>query len=146
MSVVENLNKVLADTYALRLKTQNYHWNVEGERFKSLHELFEEQYDALAAAVDEIAEHIRQLGVKAPGSLSAFNELKSISDADDNLDANGMVHSLMESHEAVAKTVEAARAAAEDAGDEVVNDFMIGRLTEHRKAAWFLRSSLKQAA
>ncbi len=142
MTVTEHLKRILADTYALQLKTQNYHWNVQGAHFKQLHELFESQYDELAEAVDEVAEHIRQLGIKAPGSFRAFEELKSISDADDNLDEQGMVQSLLDSHEAFLEALEAGRAAAESADDEVVNDFLIGRLTAHRKLAWFLKSSL----
>ena len=146
MSVVEQLKHVLADTYALQLKTQNYHWNVEGRHFSQLHALFEEQYDEISEAVDEIAEHIRQLGEKVPASFTAFNNLKSLPDANDQLDEEGMLQSLLDSHVAMDAIVEKARSIAEEADDEVVNDFLITRLAAHRKHAWFLRSSIKKSA
>lgn len=145
-TLTDELKKVLANTYSLAIKTQNYHWNVEGPRFRELHLLFEEQYNEMTPAIDEAAEHIRQLGVKAPGSYSAFAELTTIAEANDNLDADGMVQSLLESNEAMVEILSKAHKAAEAEGDEVAIDFLIGRMTAHRKAAWFLRSSLKAAA
>lgn len=140
--VIEGLKKALADTYALALKTQNYHWNVEGEQFSQLHALFEAQYTELAAAIDDIAERIRALGEKSPGSFAAFSKLKSISDADAELDAVGMVKDLYVSNQQVVATVKAAFEKADKAGDEGTADLYVGRMRAHEKAAWMLKSTL----
>lgn len=140
--VTDALKKVLADSYALALKTQNYHWNVEGRHFAALHAMFEAQYSALAVAVDEIAERIRALGEKSPGSFSEFSKLTIIKEAKSSLDENAMVKDLYESHQLIAATVKKALAAAQKAADEVSADILIGRLTEHDKTAWMLKSSL----
>ncbi len=141
-AVTTALKHVLADTYALALKTQNYHWNVEGRHFPSLHPMFEAQYDALFEAVDEIAERIRALGEKAPGSFSEFAKLSTLAAPKSTQSENAMVADLAAGHGHVASTVTAAMKAAQKAGDEATADLMIGRLAAHDKTAWMLRSSL----
>lgn len=141
--VVEALKNVLADNYALYLKTQNYHWNVEGANFKNLHLLFEEQYIDIATAVDTVAELIRGLGEKAPGTFSAYMKNTIIKDGNENSSADQMVKELTEDQITIQNTLKTALEAAQKAGDEVVAGFMIERLTVHRKAAWMLKSSLK---
>ena len=140
--VVEALKKVLADNYALYLKTQNYHWNVEGANFRGLHLLFEEQYTDLTAAIDTVAELIRGLGEKAPGTFDAYARAASIKPGDEYAPAEQMVADLREDQAAIQKTLQAALEAAQAAGDEVVAGFMIERLTVHRKVAWMLKSSI----
>lgn len=141
-SVVDALKNVLADNYALYLKTQNYHWNVEGPYFKNLHLLFEEQYTDLTMAVDTVAELIRGLGEKAPGTFDAYTKNTSIKPGNENATAEQMVKELSADQGAIQKTLQAALEAAQKAGDEVVAGFMIERLTVHRKAAWMLKSSI----
>ncbi len=138
----ECLKQVLADTYTLYLKTQNYHWNVTGPQFHSLHVMFEEQYTDYAMAVDEIAERIRAIGHKAPGSYAAYTKMTNISEADESLDGKGMVKDLHASQQALIKSLNAARAAAEEEGDEVSVDLTIQRLTTHEKFAWMLSASV----
>ncbi|MBZ6379543.1 DNA starvation/stationary phase protection protein [Pacificimonas flava] len=139
--VGKELGKVLADSYTLYLKTHNFHWNVRGPHFHALHNLFEEQYTELAAAVDEIAERIRALGVDAPGSYRQFADLNSIDEAPDTPpEALAMAEQLAHDHEAVAKTCRATLGIAEEAEDEVSVDMMVERMTVHDKAAWMLRS------
>ncbi len=140
--VVDALKDVLADNYALYLKTQSYHWNVEGANFRGLHLLFEEQYTDLAMATDTTAELIRGLGEKAPGTFEAYARATSIKPGDENTHAEQMVAELREDQSAIQKTLQAALEAAQAAGDEVVAGFIIERLTVHRKAAWMLKSSL----
>jgi len=140
--VTEGLKRVLADTYTLYLKTQNYHWNVEGRHFRSLHLMFEEQYTELAAANDEIAERIRALGEKAPGSYAEFVKLATIKEGNSELDENQMVKDLYQSHQTIVATLKKALAAAQKADDEPTADILIGRLAIHEKTAWMLRSSL----
>lgn len=141
-SVVEALKNVLADNYALYLKTQNYHWNVEGPNFRGLHLLFEEQYTDLTTAIDAVAELIRGLGEKAPGTFSAYVRATSIKPGDEDASAEQMVAELGEDQAAIQKTLQAALDAAQAIGDEVVAGFVIERLTAHRKAAWMLKSSI----
>lgn len=140
--VVDGLKKVLADSYALYTKTQNYHWNVTGPHFKSLHELFEEHYTDLFEAIDELAELIRGLGEKAPGSWKAFEELRTITDGDENADASTMVKDLAKDQEAIKQAILSALEAAQDAEDEVVIGALVDRLTVHSKNKWMLDSSL----
>ena len=139
--VINSIKKVLIDNYALYLKTQNYHWNVEGENFSSLHLLFEGQYTDLAAAVDTIAELIRGLGEKVP-AITEIYKTSVIKPAGDNLSATKMVKELANDQELIQTSLQKSLEIAQKAGDEVVADFLIQRLTTHRKAAWFLRSSL----
>ena len=136
------LAKLLADSYSLYLKTHNYHWNVEGPMFNTLHLMFEEHYTELAPAVDEIAERIRALGVKAPGSYSAFGKLTSIEEATGDESAEEMIRQLVIGQETVARTARGAFPAAENAGDEPTADLLTQRMQIHEKNAWMLRSML----
>lgn len=140
--VTESLKKVLADSYALMLKTHYYHWNVEGENFNGLHALFETQYTELFAAVDEIAERLRALGEKAPGTFAQFGKLKSINDGDGELDAAGMVKDLYKSQQQLLASIREAFAKADKAGDQVTIDLCNQRSAVHEKASWMLKSSL----
>ncbi len=140
--VTENLKKTLADTYSLLTKTQNYHWNVEGANFSSLHTLFEGQYTELFAAVDVIAERIRALGEKAPGSASEFKKWSSMSEGSSSFSSDRMLQDLHDSNMIVLATIKKALAAAEKAGDASTADLMTQRISAHEKAAWMLRSSL----
>ena len=140
--IASGLSKLLADSYSLYLKTHNYHWNVEGPMFNTLHLMFEEHYTELAPAVDEIAERIRALGVKAPGSYAAFGELASIDEATGSEDAEEMIRALVIGQEAVVRTARAAFPAAERANDEPTADLLTQRMQIHEKNAWMLRSML----
>ena len=143
VAVSEHLSKLLADTYSLYLKTHSFHWNVIGPHFRSLHTMFEEQYNELWTAADEVAERIRTLDVYAPGSYSQFAKLTSIKEETGVPDWKNMIEQLVEGHEAAAATArEAIRVAADD-GDEGTADLITGRLKEHEKTAWMLRSMLK---
>lgn len=141
--IAEGLAGVLADSYTLYLKTHNYHWNVEGPRFHGLHQMFEEQYTELAAAVDTIAERIRALGHPAPGSFAEFSRLNAIQEAEGVPSAEDMVRHLAEDHVAVAKRIHPVLSSAQEAGDEVTVGLLADRLGVHEKTAWMLRSSLK---
>lgn len=140
--VVEALKTVLADNYALYLKTQNYHWNVEGPQFSSLHTMFEAQYTDLATAIDTVAELIRALGEKAPGTFDAYAKVTSIEPGNENASATEMVKELANDNATIQKTLQSALEVAQKAGDEVAADYTIERLTVHRKAHWMLKSSL----
>jgi len=140
--IAAGLSRLLADSYTLYLKTHNYHWNVEGPMFTTLHQMFEEQYTELAAAVDEIAERIRTLGVNAPGSYTAFADLSSIKEASGDESAEDMIRELVLGQEAVARTAREAFPAADEAGDEPTADLLTQRMQTHEKTAWMLRSML----
>ncbi len=143
--VAEALKLVLADTYTLYLKTHYYHWNVTGPRFTTLHNVFEEHYNELWLAVDDIAERIRTLGVYAPGSYKSFAKLSSVlEDGDDVPSANDMVANLTKGHETVAHTIRDALKRAEEAEDEGTADLLVGRLRVHEKTSWMLRSMLEE--
>lgn len=137
------LSHLLADSYMLYLKTHNYHWNVTGELFHPLHEQFEQQYTDLAEAVDEIAERVRALGHKSPGSFKEFAELTSIKEDTEKPPALEMVRRLAVSHEQVIRTAREALKPAYDADDEATIDLITRRLNVHSKAAWMLRSHLE---
>jgi len=141
--IAEALSRLLADTYALYLKTHSFHWNVEGPMFNTLHLMFMEQYTELWNALDEIAERIRALGFPAPGSYKAFAKLSSIEDTDGVPEAMAMVRELVKGHEAVVRTARAAFGPAEKSGDESTADLLTQRLQIHEKTAWMLRSLLK---
>jgi len=141
--VADALSHLLADTYGLYLKTHNFHWNVEGPMFNTLHLMFMTQYTELWTALDEIAERIRALGYPAPGSYKAFAQLSSIEDAEGVPEALEMVRQLVKGHEAVARTARSAFGPAEKAGDESSADLLTQRLQIHEKTAWMLRSLLK---
>lgn len=138
--VAEGLGHVLADTYTLYLKTHNFHWNVEGPMFNSLHLMFETQYTALALAVDELAERIRALGVYAPGSYTDFAKLSKVKEAKGVPAATEMVDQLANDNITVSKTIHKVVKRAEEAGDTVTADMLTARQTEHEKTAWMLRS------
>ncbi len=139
-AIVSGLSVLLADTYTLYLKTHNYHWNVTGPMFQTLHTLFETQYMELAVAVDDIAERIRALGEFAPGSYKEFAKLTSIKEADGIPSADQMIRDLVEGQEAIAKTARSIVPVADDAADEVSLDLLTQRMTVHEKTAWMLRS------
>jgi starvation-inducible DNA-binding protein len=141
--IVAGLSKVLADTYTLYLKTHNFHWNVEGPMFNTLHLMFMEQYTELWTALDAVAERIRSLGFPAPGTYAEFARLTSIEESEGVPEAMAMVRLLVEGHEAVARTARAAFPAAEKGGDESTADLLTQRLQVHEKTAWMLRSLLK---
>jgi starvation-inducible DNA-binding protein len=141
-SIADGLSKLLADSYTLYLKTHNYHWNVTGPLFNTLHTMFETQYTELATAVDEIAERIRALGVKAPGSYREFAALASIDEAEGGESAEAMIRSLVVGQETVVRTAREAFAAAERANDEPTADLLTQRMQIHEKNAWMLRSML----
>lgn len=141
--ITDELSKVLADSYMLYLKTHNYHWNVTGELFHSLHEQFEEQYTELADAIDEIAERIRALGYRAPGTFKEFNELTSIKEEQEEPEALEMVRKLATANEQVLRTAREALKPANDAEDEATVDLLTQRLHIHSKTAWMLRSHLE---
>lgn len=140
--IASGLSKLLADSYTLYLKTHNYHWNVEGPQFNTLHLMFEGHYTELATAVDEIAERIRALGVKAPGSYSEFNAITSIEEATGEESAEEMIRQLVIGQETVARTAREASEAAADASDEPTADLLTQRMQIHEKNAWMLRSML----
>ncbi|MCG3114604.1 MAG: DNA starvation/stationary phase protection protein [Candidatus Manganitrophus sp. SA1] len=144
VKMAEGLSKMLADTYTLYLKTHNFHWNVTGPMFQTLHLLFETQYNELALAVDLIAERIRALGFPAPGKYSEFAKLGSIKETPGVPKAEEMIRLLVEGQEAVVRTARAAFPAAEKAGDEATADLLTQRMQAHEKAAWMLRSHLEK--
>ncbi len=140
--IADGLSQLLADSYTLYLKTHNYHWNVEGPLFNTLHLMFEQHYTELATAVDEIAERIRALGVKAPGSYAAYSKLTSVAEGTGTESAEDMIRELVRGQETVARTARAAFAAAEAASDEPTADLLTQRMQIHEKNAWMLRSML----
>ncbi len=137
------LSKLLATSYTLYLKTHNYHWNVTGPMFSSLHTMFEVQYTELALAVDEIAERIRALGAYAPGSYSAFNELSTVKEETGHPAAMDMVQNLAADQLAVADAARAVIAAGEKENDQASVDLGVRRIDVHEKSAWMLRSHLE---
>ncbi|MBM3643176.1 MAG: DNA starvation/stationary phase protection protein [Alphaproteobacteria bacterium] len=138
----DQLSAVLANHSALALKTQNYHWNVSGPHFQGLHALFGAQYDALALAIDEIAERIRTLGHTAPGGLAAFAKLATVKDASGREDWKAMLAALASDNDALVRQARQARDKVEAAGDAETGDLLIGRMEALGKAAWMLRSHL----
>ncbi len=141
--VANHLSKLLADTYSLYLKTHSFHWNITGPQFNSLHTMFETQYNELWLAADEVAERIRTLDVFAPGSYSQFGKLTSIKEETGVPDWKDMVGQLVEGHEIAAATSRDTIKAADAAGDEGTADMVTGRLKQHEKTAWMLRSLLR---
>ena len=140
--IVEALELSLASSYALMLKTQNYHWNVVGPSFKALHELFQVQYEDLFIAIDDLAERIRILGPKVDGSFENFSKLNAGKKANPNLDAKAMVEDLIADNEAVVKTLKEGVKIAQGVEDEATVDMFISRTQIHEKAIWMLRSSI----
>jgi starvation-inducible DNA-binding protein len=138
----EGLSRLLADTYTLYLKTHNYHWNVTGPMFQTLHLMFETHYNELALAVDLIAERIRALGHSAPASYRAFSKLSTIKEEEGVPAATAMIRNLVKGHEAVAKTARQVFQVADAANDQPTADLLTQRLQIHEKTAWMLRSLL----
>lgn len=142
--IAGGLSKLLADSYTLYLTTHNFHWNVTGPMFNTLHLMFEGQYNELALAVDLIAERIRALGFPAPGSYKQFQKLTSIAEPDGVPGAEEMIGLLVKGQEAVAKTARSVVAIAEKASDEPTLDLLTQRMQLHEKNAWMLRSLLEK--
>jgi starvation-inducible DNA-binding protein len=142
-AVAEGLAKLLADSYTLYLKTHNFHWNVTGPMFNTLHVMFEQQYTELALAVDLVAERIRALGHPAPGSYVQFARLSSVKEETGVPHAEDMIRQLVEGQEAVARTARQVFPVAERAADQVTMDLVTQRLQVHEKNAWMLRSLLE---
>ncbi len=141
--IADELTHFLADTYTLYLKTQNFHWNVKGPNFYSLHKMFETQYQELAAAIDELAEQIRALGSYTPASFSQFTNLSSLKEATSAISAENMIQELLKDHETMVSHAGIIITKAQKAHDESTADILIQRQKAHEKTAWMLKSSLK---
>ncbi|MEL6501638.1 MAG: Dps family protein [Cyanobacteria bacterium J06623_1] len=141
--IADGLSRLLADTYTLYLKTHNFHWNVTGSMFNTLHSMFEEQYNELALAVDLIAERIRALGFPAPATYSKYAELTSITETLDIPNANEMILQLFNGQETIVRTARSIFAVVDQANDEPTSDILTQRMQIHEKNAWMLRSLLE---
>ncbi len=141
--IIEGLSDFLADTYALYLKSQNFHWNLKGPEFFSLHLLFEKHYEELAEAVDEIAERIQSIGGHVDATFSAFHKRTTIPEPKKKVSARHMLKELTEGHEAISKKGRPLIPRFQDLKDEASADLLIKRLGIHEKAAWMLRSHLE---
>jgi starvation-inducible DNA-binding protein len=143
-AIAQGLSRLLADTFTLYLTTHNFHWNVKGPLFNSLHTMFMEQYTELWNAIDPVAERIRSLGYPAPGAFSQFGKLTSLPDAPEQPpEAMEMVRILVKGHEGVARTARELFPLADSANDEPTADLLTQRLTVHEQTAWMLRSILE---
>ncbi len=142
-NVIQALSGLLADSYTLYLKTHNYHWNVTGPMFTTLHTLFETEYTDLALAVDEIAERIRSLGARAPGSFAEFAKLAAVKEATGSPTAIEMIEDLVADQAAVVGSAKRVVEAAEATGDQASADLGTRRIDVHEKNAWMLRSHLE---
>jgi len=145
-AIAQGLSRLLADSYTLYLKTHNFHWNVTGPLFNTLHLMFEAQYTELATAVDEIAERIRALGHPAPGSYAAYSKLSSIKEAEGVPAAEEMIRQLVAGQETVVRTAREIFPIVDKAHDEPTADLLTRRMQIHEKNAWMLRSMLEKAA
>ena len=141
--IAKGLSHLLADTYTLYLTTHNFHWNVTGPMFNSLHTMFETQYNELALAVDLIAERIRALGVHAPGTYREFAELSTLKEPKGSLSAEEMIRHLVAGQETVVKTARGILPLVDKASDEPTADLLTQRMQVHEKTAWMLRSLLE---
>ena len=141
-AIAKGLCRLLADEYTLYLKTHNFHWNVTGPMFTTLHQMFEEHYTEAATAVDEIAERIRTLGERAPGSYKEFDELSTVREETTQVDAQEMIRQLVRDHETVTKVAREVFKRAEEVHDEPSADLLTQRMQLHEKTAWMLRSLL----
>ena len=142
--LADGLSHVLADTYTLYLKTHNFHWNVTGPMFQTLHLMFMTQYNEIWMAVDTVAERIRALGYPAPGSYKEFAALTSIKDSSGTINAKEMIKQLVAGQEAVTRTARELLPVAEAAGDQPTVDLLSARMEVHEKNAWMLRSLLEE--
>jgi starvation-inducible DNA-binding protein len=141
--IAKGLSHLLADTYTLYLKTHNYHWNVTGPMFQTLHVMFEGQYNELALAVDSIAERIRALGVKAPATYGEFMKLSSVKETTGDLSAQQMIAELVLGQESVVRTARSIFPIVDECNDEPTADLLTQRMHSHEKTAWMLRSMLE---
>jgi len=141
--IAEGLSRLLADSYTLYLTTHNFHWNVTGPMFNTLHLMFETQYNELALAVDQIAERIRALGFPAPGTYKAFQKLSSLAEPEGVPSAEEMIRQLVLGQEAVIRTARSVAPLADKANDEPTLDLLTQRMQVHEKTAWMLRSLLE---
>jgi starvation-inducible DNA-binding protein len=141
-AITAGLSRLLADTYTLYLKTHNYHWNVTGPQFNTLHTMFETQYTELALAVDEIAERLRALGAWAPGTYTEFARLSTVKEADGIPSAEAMVADLAADQATIVRTARSVFPLAEDASDEPTADLLTQRMQVHEKTAWMLRAMI----
>lgn len=139
-AVVKGMSHILADTYTLYLRTQNYHWNVKGSTFQQLHLLFEGQYQELAIAVDEIAERIRSLGQRPPATFKEFVELSSIKENVEEMDSKQMILALIEGNETISRKAKEVSLIAREYNDEVSSGMLVNRVKNHEKAIWILES------
>lgn len=144
VKIAMGLSRLLADTYTLYLKTHNFHWNVTGPMFQTLHVMFETQYTELALAVDVIAERIRALGVFAPGTYQEFAKLSTIQDSKGVPNAKAMIKQLVEGQEAVVRTARSILPTVNEVSDEATADLLTQRMQLHEKTAWMLRSLLEE--
>ena len=142
-AIAKGLSRLLADTYTTYLKTHNFHWNVTGPMFATLHTLFETQYTEMATAVDEIAERIRALGEPAPGSYAAFGALSNVAEETGTPSAEDMIRQLVVAQETIARTAREVMPLADSANDEPTADLLTQRMQLHEKNAWMLRSLLE---
>ena len=143
-AIADGLSKLLADTFTLYLKTHNFHWNVTGKMFQTLHVMFEEQYNELWQSVDLIAERIRALGIYAPATFGEFSRRSAIKEDDGVPAAEEMIRLLVEGHETAARTARNAFTIADDARDAPTSDLLTVRMEAHEKTAWMLRSLLAE--
>jgi len=143
--LINKLSVILADTYALYLKTQNYHWHVKGPQFRSLHELFDLQYHELADAVDQMAERILIKGHNAPATFKEVERLKTIKDGQSTISANEMITQLANDHDTLVKDLDGAMLMAQKINDEGTVNLLANRIEAHEKARWMLRSSQENA-
>ena len=141
--IAKGVSSVLADTYTLYLKTQNFHWNVTGPRFHQLHAMFEEHYTEMAEAIDEVAERIRALGHKSPGTFKEFLQLTSISEETGDIQPDDMIKKLIEGHESISRKSREVVQMASEYNDEATADLLTSRMKTHEKTAWMLRSFLQ---
>lgn len=143
MSLTKELSIILADTYALYLKTQNFHWHVRGAQFMSLHQLFEKQYKELAEAVDTVAERLLITGHKAPATFKEFEMLKRIKDGDSSLSSNQMVTELAQDHNTLVRDLNRALSLVQEQNDEGTATLLGDRIAAHEKAHWILTASIE---
>ena len=142
-AIAAGLSRLLADNYTLYLKTHNFHWNVTGPMFNTLHLMFETQYNELWLANDQIAERIRSLGYPAPGTYEEYVKLASIKETPGQPKAEEMVRLLVEGNEAIVRTARGVFPTVDKAGDEPTADLLTQRMQIHEKNAWMLRSLLE---
>ena len=140
--ISQGLSRLLADTFTLYLKTHNFHWNVTGPMFQTLHVMFEEQYNELWTATDLVAERIRSLGFPAPGTFGEFTGLSTVKETDGAPEATEMIRLLVEGHETAARTAREVFTTADEANDQPTADLLTERMQQHEKTAWMLRSLL----